>query len=258
MSTERRLGPASRGRSYHPPVIPPILIGLGAVVLALGVGILRSFGPGYRIGRLLSATPRVTVEDAVAMTGRGEARYVSVAGRIDSETDFEDEHHRPLVFRRVRLEARREGRWDAIDERVEAVPFEIRDGLHAIAVHHAALDDGLVVIPRESTGTAGDSGDRLPLELPPETPVRMRVDQVSAVEHAIVVGVPALDEAGAACLTAGLGRPLIVTTLERDEAMRVLAGGSRARPAAAAAALVGGLALVAAGVAWGLVEIVAP
>jgi hypothetical protein len=238
-------------------VIPQLLVGLGAFALALGWAILRSFGPGYRIGRLLSATPFVGVEEAAAMAARGEARYVRVSGRIDSETDFEDEHHRPLVLRRVRLEARRGRRWQTVDERREAVPFEIGDGLAAIGVDHDALDDGLVVIPRESTGTAGEAADALPLALPGDTPVRMRVDQVSSVEHATVVGVPAVDDAGRPCLTAGLGRPLILTTLERDEAMRVLAGGSRARPAAAAVALVGGMALVAAGLALGIVEAIA-
>jgi hypothetical protein len=190
------------------------------------------------------------------MAARGEVRYVSVSGRIDSETDFEDEHHRPLVLRRVRLEARRGRRWQTIDEHREAVPFEIRDGLASIAVDGAALDDGLVVIPRESTGTAAEAADVLPPDLPPETAVRMRVDQVSSVEHALVVGVPAVDDAGRPCLTAGLGRPLILTTLERDEAMRVLAGGSRARPIAAALALAGGAGLVAVGLAFGIVEAV--
>ena len=41
--------------------------------------------------------------------------------------------------------------------------------------------------------------------------------------------------------------------LEREEAMRVLAGGARARPVAAALALTAGLALLVAGLGWGLV-----
>jgi hypothetical protein len=54
-------------------------------------------------------------------------------------------------------------------------------------------------------------------------------------------------------MTSGTGRPLVISTLERAEAMRVLAGGSRARPAAAAAALGGGMAALAVGLAWALV-----
>ena len=45
-------------------------------------------------------------------------------------------------------------------------------------------------------------------------------------------------------MSAGLGRPLILTTLEPDEAMRVLAGGERRRPLIAAACMVGGFVLI--------------
>jgi F0F1-type ATP synthase membrane subunit c/vacuolar-type H+-ATPase subunit K len=54
-------------------------------------------------------------------------------------------------------------------------------------------------------------------------------------------------------MTAGTGRPLVVCTLERQEAMRVIADGARARPIAAAAALASGLALLVAGIGWALV-----
>jgi hypothetical protein len=53
-------------------------------------------------------------------------------------------------------------------------------------------------------------------------------------------------------MTAGLGRPLIVTTLERDEAMRVLAGDAPRRPVVAAVALAIGLIALTIGLAWAL------
>ena len=46
-------------------------------------------------------------------------------------------------------------------------------------------------------------------------------------------------------MSAGLGRPLILTTLEPDEAMRVLAEGERRRPLIAAVCLIGGFGLIA-------------
>ena len=58
---------------------------------------------------------------------------------------------------------------------------------------------------------------------------------------------------GAVQMTGGTGRPLVVCTLEREEAMRVLAAGARARPIAAAVALAGGMALLIAGIGWALV-----
>jgi len=230
----------------------PLLAGL--VALAIGVAVLRSFGPRYRVGRLLAATPTVTVAEAVAAAG-GPPRYLRIAGRIDAEDEFEDEHHRPLVLRRTRLEVRDGRDWRVIDERRESVPFEVREGLDAIAIDADALDAGLVVVPRESTGTAGDVPDRVPAGLPAATPVRLRVDQVSSVEHAVVAGVPSAGPDGAVRMTAGRGRPLILTTLEPDEAMRVLAGGGTRRPLVAAISFAVGLVLVTVAAAWAIVDV---
>lgn len=231
----------------------PLLAGL--VALAVGAAVLRSFGPRYRVGRLLAATPTVTVAEAVAAAG-GSPRYLRIAGRIDAEDEFEDEHHRPLVLRRTRLEVRDGRDWRVIDERRESVPFEVREGLDTIAIDADSLDAGLVVVPRESTGTAADVPDRVPADLPAQTPVRLRVDQVSSVEHAVVAGVPSAGPDGAVRMTAGRGRPLILTTLEPDEAMRVLAGGGTRRPLVAAISFAIGLVLVTVAAAWAIVDVV--
>jgi hypothetical protein len=224
-----------------PPLIPFVA---GLAALGAGVLVLRSYGPGYRVGRLLASTPEVSVAEARGLVD-GRPRYVRVEGRIDAKDEFEDDAHRPLVFRRTRLQLRRDSRWVSFEDRRERVMFEVRDGLDGIVVDDADLDTGLVVVPRESVGTAADVLDRVPAGTPPETPVRLRVDQVSSVEHAIVLGVPVRDERGEPRLSAGLGRPLVLTTLDRDEAMRVLAEGNPGRIRIATACLVGGLGLVA-------------
>ena len=227
----------------------PILAGL--IALAVGVALLRSFGPSYRVGRLLASTPGVTIGDAVALAGSdGPSRYVRVAGRIDAEVDFEDDAHRPLVFRRTRLEIRDGSKWRTIDDKREAVPFQVNEDLDSIAVDHEDLDAGLIVMPRESTGTAAEVPDAVPDGTDPAATLRLQVQQVSTVEHAIVLGVPSLDAQGRPRLGAGLGRPLILTTLQTDEAMRILAAEHARRPLAAAIALAVGLVLVTAGIAW--------
>jgi hypothetical protein len=233
-------------------VIPVVLLVAGAAALVGAALVLRSFGPGYRIGRLLATTPQVSVADAAALGRAGADDYVRVDGRIDADDEFEDEHHRPLVFRRRRLEVRRAGSWQTLDDARETVAFEIRDGLEAVAVDADVLGPGLVVIPREAVGTAADAPDRVPADLPEGTPMRLRIEQVSSVEHAIVLGVPVVDPDGTVRMTAGRGRPLVLTTLERPEAMRLLAGGRRARPVLAVALLVGGCALLAVGSGWAL------
>jgi hypothetical protein len=225
----------------------PLVAGL--VALAAGVLVLRTYGTRYRVGRLLASTPIVDVAEARAFAANG-ARYVAIEGRIDSETDFEDAAHRPLVFRRTRLQLWGPAGWTDLDDRRERVPFEIRDGRESIAVDDAALDVGLIVVVRESEGSAADIADRVPAGTPPATPARLRIEQVSSVEHAIVVGVPMLDPSGAPTISAGRGRPLILTTLDRPEAMRILAGGESRRPTLALVSLAGGIVLVGAGLAW--------
>jgi len=238
-------------------VSPLVPLLAGFVALAAGILVLRAYGPRYRVGRLLASTPEVGVAEAAALAAGGRPRYVKVRGRIDSETEFEDDAHRPLVFRRTRLQLRRDDAWVSFEDGRERVPFEVRDGLDGIAVDDAALDVGLVVVPRESVGTAADVIERVPPGTAPDTAVRLRIEQISSVEHAIVVGVPCLDPSGAPRLSAGLGRPLILTTLESPEAMRILTGGDRRRPLVAVVCLAGGLVLITLAAVLALVGAVA-
>ncbi len=240
-------------------VLTPLLpIAVGLVAFALGAAILRTLGPNYRVGRLLAITPIVSIAEARGLAA-GRARYVAIRGRIDAHDEFEDDAHRPLVLRRTRIQlgggtrGTRGTRWTTVDEQREAIDFELREGLDAIGVDQAALDAGLVVMPRESVGTAADAPERVPEGTVPTTPMRLRIEMLSSVEHATVVGVPTRDPAdGSVRMTAGLGRPLILTTLERAEAMRLLAADGPRRPLAAVIAVAVGLAGLTIGLAWAL------
>jgi hypothetical protein len=129
-----------------------------------------------------------------------------------------------------------------------------RGGLDRIAIDVDAIDEGLVVVIRESEGTAAEIPDRMPEGTRPETRVRLRVEQLSSVDHAIACGVPVRDAERGVVLRAGLGRPLIVTTLEPDEAMRLLAVG-RADTTRVVAALLGiGVVATVVGIGWWVVD----
>lgn len=248
---------ASRAAGIIARVIPPLLVLAGIAALAGGWFAMRRMGGRSRIGRILAVTPMVPVADARAMAERGAARYVGVRGRVDSEQAFEDEHHRPLVLRRTRLETRSGSRWAALEDRREAVPFHVAEALETIGVDAAALDDGLVTVVRQAEGTAADVPDRVPAGTPPSTPVRLRIEQLSTVDHAVVLGVPAIDPVAGPVLRPGFGRPLILTTLERDEAMRILASGHRTSAVLATVLLAAGVVLVALGALWLVVDALA-
>lgn len=233
----------------------------GVACLVVAALVLRSLGSAYRVGRLLSSVPGISIDEAISVAESGAPRFVRVAGRIASDEEFPDENDRPLVFRRTRIElADGRGGWQRVLDDREAVPFGIEVRTAYIAVDAAALGEGLVVIPRESTGVVRDVPPDLTRDLPtdigaglesagldPSMPARLIVDQVSAVEHATVAGQPVIRD-GRPLLTAGLGRPLILTTLEVPAAMRILAHSGRGRLLLAAVLLVAGLGLLAAAV----------
>lgn len=236
----------------------PLLLGAAGVAALLAAAvILRTFGPRYRVARLLATTPQVPIAEAREIATAGRRAYLRVDGRIDAEDEFEGPDHQPLVFRRVRLETRSGRSWRAFEDHRQVVPFTINEGLDSIGVDVDALDTGLVVVQRESTGTAADVVDRVPDGTPPSTRVRARIEQVSSVEHAIVLGVP-VATAGDVTMTADGRRPLVLTILEPDAAMRVLAADGRGRTRAAAALLAVAAACIAGALVWTLAAALLP
>jgi hypothetical protein len=115
--------------------------------------------------------------------------------------------------------------------------------------------EGLVVVPRERRGRAGDLGDGAPSGVPADADLTLTIQQVSTVEHATVTGVPRRATDGRVVIGAGLGRPLVLTTLERDEAMRVLTGGATGRAKLAIACLVAAAVFLGGATLWVLVDI---
>jgi len=236
---------------------PLLLTAAGVIALLAAVLIQGRFGPRGRVGRLLAVAPRVSIAEAARLAEAGPPRYVRVDGRLDSDEAFEDDAHRPLVVRRTTLETRpagSTGTWRELNANLETVPFVVREGADEIAVDGTALAQGLVVVPRERSGVASDLGDGAPAGLAPDAPVRMIVEHASTVEHAAVLGVPRRDEGGRVVIGPGLGRPLILTTLEQDEAMRVVTGGAAGHARLAMIALAAGVVLLLLALLWGLVD----
>jgi hypothetical protein len=198
-------------------------------------------------------TPLVTIEEAVALAAGEKQTYIRVTGRISSDEEFPDEHDRPLVYRHSRIELLGSaGQWTTQRDEREAVPFGVETRGAFIAVDQNALGDGLVVVPRVAEGVAADLAPVFDEPLPegsrPADRARLTIEQLSAVEHATVCGQP-VQRGDGPLITAGLGRPLIVTTLEAPAAMRLLARDHRGRVLGASILLVLGLALSAAAVA---------
>ena len=243
-------------RRYDPAVTPLLLVAASLVAMGAGVITLRSFGPRYRIGRLLATTPPVTRRGG----GRDRARRAAALrpGRRPDRRDGRVRGRRPSAARLPPDAARvADGRgWASFEDSRQAVAVRHPRGPRLDRRRRATRSTpGSSSCRANRSASPADLADRAP----DDAVARRRrsgpcIEQVSSVEHAIVLGVPVRGVSrrrARARLTAGLGRPLVLTTLEPDEAMRILAGGSPGRGSSPPASSVGTVLLVAAGVgAW--------
>jgi hypothetical protein len=90
---------------------------IGAALLVIGLLLTRRTDARTRAGQLLAGLSPISPTEALKLAAlRGDsAPYLAIKGSIDAPEIFEDEHHRPLVFRRERVSIADEGGWRVID-----------------------------------------------------------------------------------------------------------------------------------------------
>jgi hypothetical protein len=239
---------------------------IGAALIVIGLLLSRRTNVRTRAGQLLAGLSPITPTEALRLAAlRGDsAPYLAIKGSVDASEIFEDEHHRPLVFRRERVSIADEQGWRVIDVAERSLPFVISDPSSAIRIATADLADGLVVVERRWEGSVAELHAAAREYQSPETAAlvaaiaasdpsrhaRVGLEQISNLDRATAAGQLADGE-----LRAGAGRPLVVTTLERADALRLLGGEGRGRLASstvALALLALGLLLLIGGIALAL------
>ena len=239
---------------------------IGAALLVIGLLLSRRTDARTRAGQLLAGLSPISPTEALKLAAlRGDsAPYLAIKGSIDAPEIFEDEHHRPLVFRRERVSIADEGGWRVIDTAERSLPFVVSDPSNSISIATADLADGLVVVERRWEGSVGELHAAGREYQRPETAAlvaalatsdptrgaRVGLEQISNLDRATAAGQLVNGE-----LRAGAGRPLVVTTLERADALRLLGGEARGRLVSstlALALLAIGLLLLLGGVALAL------
>ena len=239
---------------------------IGAALIVIGLLLSRRTNVRTRAGQLLAGLSPITPTEALRLAAlRGDsAPYLAIKGSVDASEIFEDEHHRPLVFRRERVSIADEQGWRVIDVAERSLPFVISDPSSAIRIATADLADGLVVVERRWEGSVAELHAAAREYQSPETAAlvaaiaasdpsrhaRVGLEQISNLDRATAAGQLVDGE-----LRAGAGRPLVVTTLERADALRLLGGEGRGRLASstvALALLALGLLLLIGGIALAL------
>ena len=231
-----------------------LLLALGAGLIALSVWASRRGGTRARSARLMAGLAPVSPEEALLV---GEGRYLAVKGSIDAAEAFDDENHRPLVFRRERVLVREGDTWRELERAVRSVQFFITSPSASIEIDADSLGDGLVVIERQWEGSVlelvasgrtftDDATSALVTTLATSAPTltaRVVLEQISTLDRGTVVGLLRNGRLTAA----GAGQPLVLTTLDRRDALRILgseARGSLAISLITLAALVAGVLTV--------------
>lgn len=131
-----------------------LLLALGAGLIALSVWASRRGGTRARSARLMAGLAPVSPEEALLV---GEDRYLAVQGSIDAAEAFDDENHRPLVYRRERVLVREGDTWRELERAVRSVQFFVTSSSASIEVDAELLGDGLVVIERQWEGALPNS-----------------------------------------------------------------------------------------------------
>ena len=225
---------------------PVVLVGVA--LIAVGLLLSRRTDVRTRAGQLLAGLSPISPTEALRLAAlRGDsAPYLAIKGSIDAPEIFEDEHHRPLVFRRERVSIADDQGWRVIDVAVRSLPFVISDPSSAIRIATADLADGLVVVERRWEGSVAELHAAAREYQRPKTRelvaaiaasdptrgARVGLEQISSLDRATAAGQLVDGE-----LRAGAGRPLVVTTLERGEALRLLGSERRGRLASSTVAL---------------------
>ena len=249
----------------------PVVV-VGAALILFGLLLSRRTDTRTRAGQLLAGLSPISPTEALKLAAlRGDAApYLAIKGSIDAPEIFEDENHRPLVYRRERVSIADEGGWRVIDTAERSLPFVVSDPSTSISIATADLADGLVVVERRWEGSVAElhaaGREYQSLETAalvaalaasdPTRGARVGLEQISNLDRATAAGQLVDGE-----LRAGAGRPLVVTTLERAEALRLLGTEGRGRLASSTLALallalgvlllIGGLALTLASPALG-------
>ncbi len=239
----------------------PLAIGvtlLGAVLVALGLAALRGSGAQFGLGRRLAGARGMTVGEVLALDEL-PPRPVRVTGRVRCPdpmvTDRDDRLvavHRDVDVRLPR------GGWRTVERLRETRAFDLWDHDGSLPLDPSQAAEPLVTIPHvwqgqpdQLEGPHAASVARLAAEGREPVEARATTRMVSVVDRLLILASVERDAAGQVRLAPPMGG-YVISTLELDDALRLLGGRRRGLLAVAAVAVAGGLLLVTVGIIFAL------
>lgn len=201
--------------------------------MAAGGGLIaiRRSGAEQGIARRLAGARQVRLSELFSMTDL-PTRPVRIAGRIRCPDPILGTRGERLVARHRDVQVRPNGRgWRSIERIRESRGFELWDHGGSLPVDPSQAAEPLVVIPHVWRGSTAELKDAPHLAAVDRLgggpmPARSFTRTVSVVERLLLLATVVRDEAGAIWLRPPTGG-YVVSTLELDDAMRLLAGPHR-------------------------------
>jgi hypothetical protein len=237
--------------------IPLWLALLGLVLLTGGLALVRGSGARPGMARRLAGARQVRVGELLDLTPADPLprRPVRVLGRIRcAEPIITAQDDRLVAFHRdVEVSIPGTG-WRSIERLRETRSFELWDHDGSLAVDPAEAAEPLVVLPHVWAGSADELDEayaaalaRLAAEHAAPRDARATTRMMSVIDRLLVLAIVQREADGRVRLAPPAGG-YIVSSLELDDAMRLLGGPQPRRMLAGIASMAAGVPLLAAGV----------
>lgn len=248
--------------AVNPATLFLVLLVAGGLVAALGASLIRSSGANTSAGRRLAGAPAVALPELIERAENGQLPRtpVRVEGRVRCADPLTGEGGDPLalVHRDVEVQDP-SGYWRTVERLRDARIIDLWQRSASVQLDLTRIAEPLIAIPRVWEGSPDelDAGlqpaiARLAADGPRPHQARSTTRQVMLVDHLIVLADPAREPDGRLRLDPPPGGYL-VSNVELDVAMRLLAGPNRARMLAGfGVALVGVAVVIGAAIALGL------
>ena len=213
-----------------PPLLPAGLLLLAVLAAAGGLLAIRRSGAEQGIARRLAGARQVRLSELFTMREL-PVRPVRIAGRIRCPDPILTGRGDRLVARHRDVQVQAGHGWRSIERIRESRGFDLWDHGGSLAVDPAQAAEPLVVIPHVWRGSTAELEDQAHLSAVERLgggpmPARSITRTVSVVERLLLLASVVRDEAGAIWLRPPPGG-YVISTLELDDAMRLLGGPHR-------------------------------
>jgi len=237
----------------------------GVVLLTGGLVLVRSSGARPGLARRLAGARQVGVGELLDLTPADPLprRPVRVVGRIRcAEPIITGQDDRLVAFHRDVEVALPRGGWRSIERLRETRSFELWDHDGSLTVDPAAAAEPLVVLPHVWTGAANELDEsyapalaRLAAEQDLPQDARATTRMVSVIDRLLVLATVRRNAGGHVELAPPPGG-YIVSSLELDDAMRLLGGPQPRRMLAGIAAMAASVPILTAGALLAIMRVV--